>query len=639
MKILERTLLILLILSISISIYFTITKASIEQENNQVEISVPLNEVSMLSKGLGMKEEDVLRHLKSSGITSLVIEDINLKQLEQTGHALILNGWQILDHKRFLGIDIKDISFLAKENFDAKSYYIFLKDNTIYENLRDFMLARDYEIKTYKSNDIFIIQEVLGEGGFSDIGLGFRKESLQLAKDLDLLPVAVSKSLSKKSPEEMQFIINSIADENISIFIPHNNELPEDERAKDVLIKYLNDENIILGVDEFVDSKKLSNIAQEIGHRSIRVYNRPLHGYIEEFLFAVRDRNDRLLCTHLFLSGKENLLTYNLKHIAKVKDAIYHGGIINSFIPDKALPFRNFKPNRYLSFLAALGFLWLVWNMLKLLGFSAKVNISAIIIVFGVFLGLALKKFVTFRDVAGLLIAVGFPVYSIYQAMKSDDSINKAKFSDVFYASIKGFLTATLFALIGAILLQGLFADPNVLLGYEKFRGIKALYIFSYIAIISLYLKDKNGGISLTKPIISLGGILLLGIFTGIMYILLNRTGNYSVVPIPKWELAFRAWLEKVLWVRPRTKEFLIGFPALFLAEGLKHMNFGSLSKFFYIVALIGLVSMVNTFSHFHISILISLIRSLEGVFLGIVIGAGVLGGFYLYEKRGKSDA
>ena len=73
MKTLDRLLILLLIISIAISVYFFTVKITVEQQNNNVEISVPLKEIDMLSKITGMKSEAIIDKLKTSGMTSIAV--------------------------------------------------------------------------------------------------------------------------------------------------------------------------------------------------------------------------------------------------------------------------------------------------------------------------------------------------------------------------------------------------------------------------------------------------------------------------------------------------------------------------------------------------------------------------------------
>ena len=100
------------------------------------------------------------------------------------------------------------------------------------------------------------------------------------------------------------------------------------------------------------------------------------------------------------------------------------------------------------------------------------------------------------------------------------------------------------------------------------------------------------------------------------------RTGNESAA-VSAWELALRARLDDLLAVRPRTKEFLIGHPLMLLLLFLGYRD-----KYLPILAIgiIGQVSLVNTFAHIHTPLVISLVRTFNGLWLGIILGLLLIG-------------
>ncbi|MDN5301704.1 MAG: hypothetical protein PWQ60_1218 [Thermoanaerobacteraceae bacterium] len=633
----EKVLTVLLIVSVILSAYLMAIKISIEQGNKKVEISVTEKEVSMLAGAVQKSPEDVLRVLKAAGLTTLAVEETTVKDMQNSGRILILNGWQLLDHKRFLGVDSLLLQELfTKKDFNPISYYVFTRDVNIFKKLLSFMKARGYEVKSYAENDLYIIQEVQGTGGFSTIGLGFDDSSLDMADALGLNIVVMVKDVKQKTPQEMNSLRSQLSQRDVSILIPQGNEVPSNPESARILKSYMRAHSIKMGFDEFLDSGKLKEFIKELDYSAIRVYNRPPHKWMDEYLLAVRDRNDRLLYLHLFLSGQKDMLAYDREHIGQIKDMIVSHGFEIAPSPVRVEGFKPFNTSKTVSLFASLGILWALWKIMRITGVEERFASKIIIIILILFNALAVRNFALFRDVAGLLAAVGFPALGIYREMKKGKSPVPKDFKRTFKLAFYGYLRSIGITLLGAVILWGIFGSTATLLGLEKFRGVKALYIFSYGVIILLYLKDINGRLSLRKPILSLGSILLFVLFGGVLFVLINRTGNYSVIPIPKWELSFRIWLENTLWVRPRTKEFLMGFPALMVAGGLSPMGYDRWAGWFYMAALLGTVSMVNTFSHFHIAALISIIRSLEGVALGAILGTAALGGFYLYERRRK---
>ena len=81
----------------------------------------------------------------------------------------------------------------------------------------------------------------------------------------------------------------------------------------------------------------------------------------------------------------------------------------------------------------------------------------------------------------------------------------------------------------------------------------------------------------------------------GVFYI--TRTGNSGTASAT--ELAIRQWLEDTLYIRPRTKEFLIGFPIFVTALYAMSIN-RKLGSILLIPGVIGFLSIMNTFTHTH---------------------------------------
>ena len=102
------------------------------------------------------------------------------------------------------------------------------------------------------------------------------------------------------------------------------------------------------------------------------------------------------------------------------------------------------------------------------------------------------------------------------------------------------------------------------------------------------------------------------------IYIYVSRSGNGGNAS--EFELEIRAFMEKILYVRPRTKEFLIGYPALFISYYLYNKN-KKISQYILILGSIATMSTVNTFTHLHTPFLYSLLRTMYGVAFGAIIG------------------
>ena len=110
--------------------------------------------------------------------------------------------------------------------------------------------------------------------------------------------------------------------------------------------------------------------------------------------------------------------------------------------------------------------------------------------------------------------------------------------------------------------------------------------------------------------------ILIFAIIAVALIIYISRTGNEG--PTSVYETMIRNLLDKILGVRPRTKEFLIGHP---LMLALLYYGYKDQYAPLLLGAVIGQISIVNTYAHIHTPIMVSLIRTFHGIWIGLVGG------------------
>lgn len=189
-------------------------------------------------------------------------------------------------------------------------------------------------------------------------------------------------------------------------------------------------------------------------------------------------------------------------------------------------------------------------------------------------------------------------------------------------------------ALIGGLAASAWLSGTLFFLGEESFRGVKLAQLVPLAWFVLLWGRDQwrrrkgeicrwcatpvTGGVLLLSAGACLGLLLLAGL--GVYY--LARTGNSGLAT--DWELRVRNTLEEWCTVRPRFKEFALGLPCLAL------WCFGRLPRWTEPVvglgAMVGLVSVTNTFLHLFTPVRISLIRTGAGWLLGGLLSLLLLG-------------
>lgn len=192
-----------------------------------------------------------------------------------------------------------------------------------------------------------------------------------------------------------------------------------------------------------------------------------------------------------------------------------------------------------------------------------------------------------------------------------------------------GLVVMALFALAGGMAVAGSMVGLDYMLQNELFPGVKAsLYAPLALGLAVMLNRALPLRELLAKPIYW-GPALLAIVGMGLVAFLLIRTGNDSPEAVSGLELRFRALLDQILYVRPRTKEFLIGWPALVAGLMLWRRGPGIPAALLIGFGMVGMAGMVNTFCHLHSPVHLAFARSAIGLVVGGILGAA-LGGVIL---------
>jgi hypothetical protein len=176
------------------------------------------------------------------------------------------------------------------------------------------------------------------------------------------------------------------------------------------------------------------------------------------------------------------------------------------------------------------------------------------------------------------------------------------------------------------------------MLGLELFTGVKVAMSLPLAGVLIYYFcrRNKDELISLWKGLVNrpltIKILLIGGAAAAVLGVYLLRTGNTGLLP-SNLEMVLRRVLEQVTMARPRTKEFLIGHPLMLL--GLSYgLRLKTLPLF--LLGMIGQVSLLNTFTHLHTPLGISMLRSGYGLFLGAILGLMLLMVVHTFYNRWK---
>jgi len=192
-------------------------------------------------------------------------------------------------------------------------------------------------------------------------------------------------------------------------------------------------------------------------------------------------------------------------------------------------------------------------------------------------------------------------------------------------------LIATGVALLGALVVVGLMSSPLVMEEVEPFRGVKLLLALPPLIALALYLftdrfdsAPRSPREAFSEPV-RIYQLIAAAIVLGVGALVLLRSGNTSDISPSSFELALRHHLTAILSVRPRFKEFVIGFPALMLVPALRIPHRRWIGVLLALAIGIGLGDIIDTFSHLHTELLVSVLRIFNGFVLGAIVGIIVI--------------
>ena len=244
------------------------------------------------------------------------------------------------------------------------------------------------------------------------------------------------------------------------------------------------------------------------------------------------------------------------------------------------------------------------------------------------------------RLIAAFASANVFPAIAIIwqlDRIRSRQAEGNSSLIKIFIAGAIALFASGVVSYVGASYLSGSLADTEYLLEVNIFRGVKLTFVLPLVLVAIAFLQrfdvfdgkmdDTDGVIAQAKKILDMPVkiktlfIMLLVLAAGVVFV--ARSGHTMGMPVSGAELQFRAFLEKAMYARPRSKELMIGHPAFMLAAMAWFRKWPTMVLFaLVIVATIGMGSMVETFAHMRSPVFMSFARGIGGIVLGCGVGA-----------------
>ncbi|HKE37447.1 MAG TPA: DUF5693 family protein, partial [Candidatus Baltobacteraceae bacterium] len=392
--------------------------------------------------------------------------------------------------------------------------------------------------------------------------------------------------------------------------------------------------------DESQVQKGNVSLARLIPGRTVRVQaiakteldKLKLDEVVGRYVLGVRERNVRVVYLRPWdhQDGTLSIEATNVEMVKAIADQLKADG----FKLGRATPIVPYRGNNRV--LVAVCALAVPSIFVLLLGFFGWYRPSWAIAAYALTIlvyvaGEAAHRDMISRSIIALAGALLFEMAAFLVLIPAFEEIPAARTGEQIARSLGWTLAATGIALLGALVVVGLMSSPLAMEEIERFRGVKAVLAVPPLVALVLYMFDKRYGSGVERPrdvfmtpVLTyqlLAGIVILG--AGVLLVM--RSGNDSDISPSQIELTLRHVLTSILSVRPRFKEFLIGFPCMMLVPALLPLHRRAIGWLLALGIGVGIGDVVDTFSHLHTPLMISILRIFNGLWVGAIIGIIVI--------------
>ena len=571
---LQKILAVLLTVSLIPAVLLAVQRIRFESNYQTVGVVMDYIDAVKQARENGMREKDLFAHYKVLGVNGFAVYENALGKLVVQDKVVSRDGSSWRNERLSIGLSVQGI--------ESKKFYL--------RSLEPGAVGKFISKYNYRYEKVKI-------DGLQWLAFPIELGSLAAGPDLALIA-----SLEKQGffvvyrPYEEASLVDPGSDfPNVKYIVYAGDEVTGNSEVQKLEKVIARTKTKITGVIESVDQAGMIDIAKV--NPVVRVFAIPAawqavlqpEEIASKFVLAARERNHRLLYVRPYQRIDDTDLYLN-----KIRDGLEKAKF--TLGQPEALEFRQDQNLRKFALLGPiLGLVLLVTVMpWTILSWLVAIGMLGVCFVFG-------DR--SYGSLA-LLAACVFPALGF--SLSRDSALDWFK--------------ATLITLMGALFVSAIGVDRNQVLALEPFRGV-ALTLVLPPALVALAMLPKRDIRQTIRGLwgvqLNLGTLVLIGIgIAAVALVVLRRGNTTSGSSISPTEAKVRAALQDSL-IRPRTKEILLHPAALLGLSSGWPLWF---SNILLLAGVIGQGSIVDSFAHYHTPLLITLLRTVNGLAIGLAI-------------------
>jgi len=602
------------LLPVLLSLYSIYRRNHAEALNKATSFAVEYEAIEGLAASQGMSVQDAIRQLKPQGMNAIVLSEETIGELISEGRVSVA----LVGSK-----DAKNLQPLYSLQFtdQADRARVWRGLEIRLHGLAGSLSPRAGRLSPDTGGNLPL--PPVGINLIRSTAVGINPQEAAMAKAEGLMVVARCSNPSGIDGKSVQDTLNWAHELSASVFLASGEQVLGRKDAIAITASTLKSLNMLYASAEFTKIGGDTEIVKLTPENVVRLHSAQvaeldrlsLVDAVERYAKASRERNMRILLIRPTTYAADQPLASFGRFLGLIRDQIVReGGALGA-----PKPFEEPGIPKWLPLLIGLSLMPVAWFAFTVFipGKRASLAIGALLGLLGI--GCATHMGI---HLTALLASLVFPVaaFLVLDAMRPKNPL-------------AGFAITTLISLAGGLCIAGMLNGLRYYVVADAFTGVKLSIIVPILivgAIFAFRLMDAKD--TLKSPI--LWGTAALGVvIAAVLMIMVARTGNDSEVGASSGEMIFRNFLDHVLPVRPRTKEFMIGHPLLIVGIGLlgyitrnpkKQAQLGGWTALCLMVGAMGQTDIVNTLTHLHIPVALSLLRIVLGAILGSIIGFGL---------------